>query len=101
MRCSEWLTPEELQELSTAPTAGWHSLDDGASIGVRRALVEAAVRLRCRPEVRPRVCVDSDTMDTLERTFCGRVNGHHMAYTANSDCRWVLHTYDFTRNSTD
>ena len=52
MRGGRWLSAEELLEVSSAPSvaAAWGS--DASSAGVRRALVEAAVRLRCRSEVR-------------------------------------------------
>lgn len=52
MQGGHWLSPKELLEVSSAPLAAAGGDDDAGSAGVRRALVEAAVRLRCRPEVR-------------------------------------------------
>lgn len=51
MQGGHWLSPEQLREVSSAPSAAPGGGGDAGSAGVRRALVEAAVRLRCRPEV--------------------------------------------------
>lgn len=51
MRGGHWLPPEELLGVSSAPSVATVWGGDAGRAGVRRALVEAVVRLRCRSEV--------------------------------------------------